>query len=277
MLRPALRAAVVALAALVARVDAAVTLELRVDSQVRSDLAVHVGVKNVGDEPALDAWPEVRLLDTSVRGTGERELPPTFEATWHLSLPRPSALGTFPLVVQLHYGDAFGHRTSAPAVHLVRTAGTPALDVGLSVTTQPLTSSAEATARIENREATTLAGTLHAITTVDLAVTPAERPIEVAPNSTLVVPLRVESRGAPPESTGALWVYATLPRGAWTEALAAQVAVPIVSAVAEETTGPGIVLPIAIIVAVGCAIWGARRLLAPARPGATRAERRREH
>jgi hypothetical protein len=275
MLRPALWTAVVGLAALGGRVDAAVTLELRVDAEMRTDVAVHLRVTNIGDEPAEDTWPEVRLLDATVRGTTEPGLPPTFQASWDLTVPRPSALGTFPLVVQLHYADAFGHHTSAPAVHLVRTAGTPSLDVGLSLTTQPVTNTGTATARIENREATALVGTLHAIASTDLAVVPAERPIEVAPNGTLVVPLTIENRDAPPESTGALWVYATLPRGTWTESLAAHGAVPIGSAVQATPAGPGIVAPIVIIVAVGLAFWGARRLLAPPRTASTRAQRRR--
>jgi hypothetical protein len=275
MLRPALCMAVVALVALEGRVDAAVTLELRVDATVDTDVAVLVRVRNVGDEPAQDAWPEARLLDATARGDTVPGLPPAFETSWNLPLPRPSALGTFPLLVQVHYADAFGHRSSAPAVHLVRTAGTPPLDADLSLTTQPVAKTGTATARIENREATALVGTLRAIASADLTVVPAERPIEVAPGGTLVVPLTLENRDAQPESTGALWVYATVPRGSWTGALAALGAVPIAAAEEAAPAGPGIVLPLAIIVGVGLALWGLRRLLAPPGATATRAERRR--
>ncbi len=52
MLRPALWTAFVALASLAVRAEAAITLEVRVDAEVRADVAVHIGVRNVGDEPA---------------------------------------------------------------------------------------------------------------------------------------------------------------------------------------------------------------------------------
>src|SRR5204863_5515 len=56
-----------------------------------------------------------------------------YVAAWALTLPRPSVLGTLPWVVQRRYADATGHRMSAPAVHVVRTAGTPAANVPIAM------------------------------------------------------------------------------------------------------------------------------------------------
>jgi hypothetical protein len=275
MLRAALRTSLVVVAMLALRSEAAITLEVRVDSQVRDDVAVHVAVRNVGDEPAEQAWPEARLAGATARGDPPASLPPAYTASWDLTLPRPRELGTLPLVVELHYADAFGVRRSAPAVHQVRTAATPALDVAFALEVAPLVATGTATVRLENRETTAIAGTLHALTTDDLSVAPAERAIELAAHGTLAVPLTLESRGASPDSTGALWAWVTIPRGTHVDSLTAHAAVPVVSAAAETPGAAGAAVPLAIIASLGLALWGARRLVARPRAGASRAERRR--
>src|SRR5437868_3591453 len=119
----------VALALLLAaapRADALITLELRVDVALRGDVTVHVGASNIGDEPAEDVVPEVTLGVETKRGAEPKSLPPHgFVAAWDVPFAKPSALGTLPIFVQLHYADGFGHRMSAPAVHVLRTGGSP--------------------------------------------------------------------------------------------------------------------------------------------------------
>ena len=274
MLRATLPTSLVVLAALAVSSHAAITLEVRVDSRVRDDVAVHVAVRNVGDEPAEQAWPEARLAGVTVRGA-PAPLPPAFAESWDLTLPRPQELGTFPLVVELHYADAFGGQRSAPAIHQVRTAATPALDVALSVEAAPVTTAGTATVRLENRESTPIAGTLHTLANVDLVVAPAERAFEVAPGATLRVPLTIANRGAEPESSGALWAWVTIPRGAVVESLAAHTAVPVVSAAPQVERGAGVAVPLAVVAALALALWGARRLVTRPRAATTRAERRR--
>jgi hypothetical protein len=277
MLRAALRAALVALASLAVPSHAAITLELRVDSQVRDDVAVHVAATNVGDEPAEQVWPEARLAGATARGDTPASLAPGFRATWDLTLLRPRELGTFALIVQLHYADAFGARRSVPAVHQVRTAVTPSLDTALTVEAQPVIERGLATVRLVNRETTAVAGTLHVLAGVDLAVAPAEREIAVAPQGTIEVPLTIENRGALPDSTAALWAYATFPRGTHVESIAAHTAVPIVSpATPAAQSAASVALTLAIVAALGLALWGARRLAAGPRGATTRAERRRD-
>jgi len=275
MARLATGMAVVALVLLGRPAEALITLELRVDAALRDAVAVHVGVKNLGDEPAEGALPDVTLLGTTVRGTEPASLPPGFVAAWDLELPRPSALGTLPIVVQLHYSDGFGHPLSAPAVHVLRTAGTPAGEVDLALETTPVAETGTATVRIENREAAAVTGTLHVVASAELGVTPAERPLEIAPGATLTVPVHVENHGALDGSTAALWAYVTLARPTYVDTLAASAAVPVVPPVRNESRARTVLLALAGAAAVGCLLWGARRLLAPAAAPRSRADRRR--
>src|SRR5688572_7090685 len=126
-------AAIVALVLRAATCEAAIMLEMRVDSVVRDELRVHVQVTNRGDEGAEGAVPEVTLLGTTVRAAEPKTVPPQFTVSWDVTLPRPTALGTLPVVVQLHYADAFGQPMSAPAVHVLRTAGAPDGQVALAI------------------------------------------------------------------------------------------------------------------------------------------------
>src|SRR5258706_11561293 len=119
--------------------DAAITLELRVDAEVRTDVAVHVVVKNLGDEAAEAASPDATLAGATAHGDAPASVPPGFTAAWDMTLPRPAALGTLPLVIQLRYADGLGHHMSAPAVHVLRTAGTPPPAITLELEASPVT------------------------------------------------------------------------------------------------------------------------------------------
>ena len=275
MKRAATWTALVALGLLAEPAAAAIMLELRVDSELRADLAVHVVVKNIGDEPAENALPELTLAGTTVHAADPASLPTGFTAVWDLTLPRPTALGTLPLVVQLHYTDGFGHRMSAPAVHVVRTAGIPPGAVTLAVEATSVGDEGTATIRLANREAARVTGTLALVASVELAVTPAGRPIEMAAGETLSVPVRIENRGAIPGSTAALWAYVTLERGSSVETLVANAALPVGLGAAEQTRPSELILPLAGASAAALLLWGARRLLAPARTPRSRADRRR--
>jgi hypothetical protein len=265
----------IALALSAARAQAAITIELRVDAEVRRDVAVHVGAKNVGDEPAEQVLPVVTLLGTTARGDARASLPTNFIESWDLTLPRPTGLGTFPLVVVLEYADAFGHRMSVPAVHVVRTAATPPSDLHLAVETHPLATTGTATVRIENREAAPIGGSLALVTSGELAVTPSERAVEVPAGETLEVVLRVENRGAFPDSTAALWATLTLPRGSHVDTLVASGTIPIGDP-SPAPSGLGVGIPIAAgAVLAAIALWAGRRWLAPTRAPRSRADRRR--
>jgi hypothetical protein len=275
MKRAATWTALVALGLLAGPAAAAIMLELRVDSELRADLAVHVVVKNIGDEPAEGALPELTLAGTTVHAADPASLPTGFTAVWDLTMPRPTALGTLPLVVQLHYADGFGHQMSAPAVHVVRTAGNPSGAVSLAVEATSVGDEGTATIRLANPEATRVAGTLALVASAELAVTPAERPIEMAAGGTLTVPVRIENRSAIPGSTAALWAYVTLERGASIETLVASAALPIGPGAAEQSRPSEMILPLAAVGAAAILLWGVRRLLAPARVPRSRADRRR--
>lgn len=271
--RTAISASVVGLALLAASSEAAITLEMRVDAAVRADVRVHVGVTNLGDEGAEDAVPEVTLLGTTVRGAEPAAVPPQFTAAWDLTVPRPTALGTLPIVVQLHYADGFGHRMSAPAVHVLRTAGAPDGRVVLAIDATPVVASGTVTVRIANREDAPVSGTLGLVPSTELVVTPIERPVEIAPGADLTVPVHVENRGALEGSTTAVWAWLTIQRATHVETLAAGAAVPVV-APPDPKARTRILLTLAGVSTVVLLGWAIRRLLAsPAPP--TRAERRR--
>jgi hypothetical protein len=263
----------VALALLAGRGEAAITIELRVDAQVRADVAVHVGARNVGDEPADQVVPEVSLLGATARGEAPRSLPTGFTEGWDLTLPRPTGLGTFPLVVVLHYADGFGHRMSVPAVHQVRTAATPPSAVGLTVETSPMTTTGTAIVRIDNREAAPIAGSLAILTSGELGVTPSERAVDVPAGETLEVPLRLENRDAFPDSTAALWATLTLPRASHVDTLVTSGTIPIAEA-SPAPAVPAFAIPLAAGAALAAVVWGMRRWLAPRAPR-SRADRRR--
>ncbi len=274
MARAPLRSLLVALALLASRAEAAITIELRVDAEVRRDVAVHVSAKNVGDEPAEHVSPDARLLDGTAHAEREVALRPGFVESWDMTLPRPAALGTFPLVVVLAYADAFGRRMSVPAVHQVRTAATTPSDVAITLEPPRLVTAATATVQIANHETTSIAGTLATVASGDLAVEPVTRAIALEAGGTLAVPLRVENRSALPGSTAALWVYATLDRGGWTDTAIASGTVPIGDPSATPAS-PRIALALGVIGAAAALVWGLRRWLAPSAAPRSRADRRR--
>lgn len=265
--------------ALAPRADALITLELRVDVALRDEVTVHVGANNMGDEPAEDVVPEVTLGDTTKRGAEPKSLPPHgFLAAWDLTFPKPTALGTLPVVVQLHYADGLGHRMSAPAVHVLRTGGPPAGDVVVTLEAADVAATGHATVRVANREAAPVAGTLRMVGSTEIAPSPAERPIEVAPGATLTVPVTLENRGAIDGSATALWAYVTLTRPSWVETLVASAALSVVAAPRDdERRYDTLLLALGGTAAVALVLWGARRLLAPKATPRTRAARRRSH
>jgi hypothetical protein len=273
MARGSLATTLVALVVLAARGDAAITIELRVDAEVRRDVAVHVSAKNVGDEPADGVRPDARLLDATAHGDPPASLRPGFVERWDLTLPRPAGLGTFPLVVVLQYADAFGRQMSVPAVHQVRTAATPPSDVHLTVDATPIVTVGTATARIENREASPIVGTLATVASGDLAVEPATRAVEIAAGGTVTVPLRIENRSALPGSTTALWVYATLERAGYVDTVVADGTIPIADPTAGSAS-PRIALLFAAVVVTAIAAWSVRRWISPT-DAPSRADRRR--
>jgi hypothetical protein len=275
MARGLLEIVLVALAAVLsARAEAAITIELRVDAEVRRDVAVHVSAKNIGDEPAEGVRPDARLLDATVQADRTVSVRPGFDEGWDLSLPRPTALGTFPLVIVLHYADAFGRRMSVPAVHQIRTTATTPSDVRLAIEPTPIVTAGTAVVRIENRETAAVTGTLATIASGDLAVEPARRAIEVAPGASIAVPLRVENRSALPGSTTMLWAYATLERGGWVETVIASGTIPIGDP-STTSVSPRIALVLAGVVVAALAAWSVRRWLAPRHAHRSRADRRR--
>jgi hypothetical protein len=274
MRRRSLPALLLALACIASRSDGAVTLELRVDAEVRADVAVHVVVKNLGDEAAEAASPETTLAGTTARGDAPATVPPGFTAAWDMTLPRPAALGTLPLVVQLRYADGLGHRMSAPAVHVVRTAGTPPAAITLELETTPVVEAGQASLRITNREAGPVAGTLALVASAELAVTPVERAVDVAAGSTLTVPITIRNDGALPDSAAGLWAALTSSRDGYVDTVVTSAVVPIVAASRREDR-PSIAIPLLAAGAGALVLWGARRLVAPARAPHSRADRRR--
>jgi len=267
--------ALAALLGLATRAESAITLEIRIDATVRTDVAAHVRVKNVGDEPAEDVRPEATLLGAGARADEPKSLPAGFEVGWDLTLPRPRALGTFPLIVSLRYADSLGHRMSAVAVHEVRTAGTPAPAVALELDAGALAQRAAAAAHIRNQEPAAISGTLVLITGEELAVTPTERAIDVAPGGTLTVPIELANRSALPGSTAALWGYLTLPRGSWVDTVTASVAVSIVPPPASDEARGMPAWPFLLVATLAAAAWAMRRWMRPAGPPGPRAARRR--
>ena len=280
MSRASRRSVGVALAlllALASRADALITLELRVDVALRDDVTVHVGVNNIGDEPAEDVVPEVTLGDETKRGADPKSLPPHgFVAAWDVTFRKPAALGTLPIVVQLRYADGFGHRMSAPAVHVLRTGGSPDGNVSVALEATDLAASGSATVRITNREAEPVRGTLGLVGSTEIAVSPAERPIEVAPGATLTVPVTLENRGVLDGSATALWAWVTLARPSWVETLTANTAVSVVTAPRnDERRYDRRLLALGGVAVVALLLLGIRRLLAPKDAPRTRAARRR--
>jgi len=265
------------LLALASRADALITLELRVDVALRDDVTVHVGVNNIGDEPAEDVVPEVTLGDETKRGAEPKSLPPHgFVAAWDVTFRKPAALGTLPIVVQLRYADGFGHRMSAPAVHVLRTGGSPDGNVSVALEATDLAASGSATVRITNREAEPVRGTLGLVGSTEIAVSPAERPIEVAPGATLTVPVTLENRGVLDGSATALWAWVTLARPSWVETLTANTAVSVVTAPRnDERRYDRRLLALGGVAVVALLLLGIRRLLAPKDAPRTRAARRR--
>jgi len=280
MSRASRRSVGVALALLLAmasRADALITLELRVDVALRDDVTVHVGVNNIGDEAAEDVVPEVTLGDETKRGAEPKSLPPHgFVAAWDVTFRKPAALGTLPIVVQLRYADGFGHRMSAPAVHVLRTGGSPDGNVSVALEATDLAASGSATVRITNREAEPVRGTLGLVGSTEIAVSPAERPIEVAPGATLTVPVTLENRGVLDGSATALWAWVTLARPSWVETLTANTAVSVVTAPRnDERRYDRRLLALGGVAVVALLLLGIRRLLAPKDAPRTRAARRR--
>jgi len=286
MSRASRRSVGVALAlllALASRADALITLEVRVDVALRDDVTVHVGANNIGDEPAEDVVPEATLGHETKRGAEPKSLPPHgFVAAWDLRFPKPAPLGTLPIVVQLRYADGFGHRMSAPAVHVLRTGGSPDGNVSVALEATDLTvsgsgsGSGSATVRITNREAEPVRGTLGLVGSTEIAVSPAERQIEVAPGATLTVPVTIENHGALDGSATALWAWVTLTRPSWVETLTANTALSVVSAARNDERGwDRRLLALGGVAAVALLLLGIRRLLAPKNAPRTRAARRR--
>jgi hypothetical protein len=275
--RLAVGVALALLPAVAPRADALITLELRVDGALRDDVTVHVGANNIGDEPAEDVVPEVTLGDETKRGAEPKGLPPHgFTAAWDLTFPKPTALGTLPIFVQLHYKDGFGHPMSAPAVHVLRTGGSPAGNVDVTLEATDLATTGSATVRIRNREDRPATGTLRLVTSTEIVASPAERPIEVAPGATLTVPVRLENRGALDGSATGIWAAVTLTRPSWVETLTANAAVSILAAPRDDERRYDTVLTAFVAVAlVALLLVGGRRLLGPKASPRTRAARRR--
>lgn len=254
-------------------VDAAITLEVRVDAKIETDVAVHVRVHNIGDEPAEGVLPDATLLGASASGAERAAVPSGFEMTWDVHLPRPTELGTFPLVVIVHYLDGLGHRMSAPAIHLVRNAGTPPARVTLALEASPLVTIAAGSVRIVNQEDDPIAGTLVLITGEELRVVPAERPIEVPAGGTIRVPVELRNLSALAGSTTSLWASLSLRHASYADTVVASVAVPVV--VASSDAPRAIAWPLGAIVVGGAIVWAIRRWVAPASTPRSRSERRR--
>jgi hypothetical protein len=264
-----------ALLMVASRSEATITLELRVDADVRTEVAVHVAVKNVGEEDAADVLPEVTLAGASAKGDAPTALAAGYVAAWDLTLPRPSALGTLPLVVQLRYADATGHRMSAPAVHVVRTAGTPAANVAIAMDARFETiERGGGTVRITNHETAPASGTLTLVGNEELLLTPRERAIEVPPGSTVALPFEIGNRGALPDSAVALWASLALARGASVETVVASAVIPVTVAVAAPERPWGLVA-VGAVALLALVAWRLRRAVAPSDGPRTRAHRRR--
>jgi len=204
-------------------------------------------------------------------------LPPEgFVGAWDLTFPKPAALGTLPVVVQLHYADGFGHRMSAPAVHVLRTGGSPDGKVDVTLEASPLATTGNATVRVTNHEDAPVKGTLRLVTSTEIAASPAERPIEVGPGATLTVPVTIENRGALDGSATAVWAAVTLMRPSWVETLTASTAVSIVPPPREDERRWATPLKtLGAIAVIALLLWIGRRLLAPRAAPGTRAARRR--
>jgi len=257
------------------RSEATITLELRVDAEVRTEVAVHVAVKNVGEEDAADVLPEVTLAGASAHGDAPTALVAGYVAAWDLTLPRPSVLGTLPLVVQLRYADATGHRMSAPAVHVVRTAGTPAANVAIAMDARFETiERGGGTVRITNHETAPASGTLTLVGNEELLLTPRERAVEVQPGSTVALPFEIGNRGALPGSAVALWASLALARGATVDTVVTSAVVPVTVAVAAPERPWGLVV-MGGAALLALVIWRLRRAVAPSEGPRSRAHRRR--
>lgn len=268
-------AALVAVLAVASRGEATITLELRVDAEVHADVTVHVAVRNVGEEDALDVLPHLTLAGASATGDAPTPLASGFVASWDVHLPRPRTLGTLPLVVQLRYADGLGHRMSAPAVHVVRTAGTPAADVAVAVDAAFGTiDRGSGTVRITNREADTVTGTLALVANEEVDLVPAERTVEVAPGATVAVPIEIRNHDALPDSAIALWASLQLARGAAVETVLGS-AIVRVQVAAPPAEPPWLLLALLGLGALALVAWGLRRFASADDSARTRAERRR--
>jgi hypothetical protein len=262
--------------ALVPRADARITLELRVDVALGDEVTVHVGANNIGDEPAEDVFPEVTFDDQTKRADPKSLPPHGFIAAWDLTFPKPTALGTLPVVVQLHYADGLGHGMSAPAVHVLRMSATPTGDVVVTLEAGDVAATGNATVRIANPEAAPVTGTLRIVGSTEIVPSPAERPIEVAPGATLAVPVTLENRGAIEGGATALWAYVTLTRPKWIETIVANAALSIIVAPRDdERRYDTLLVALGGTAAVALLLWGGRRLLTPKVAPRTRAARRR--
>lgn len=275
MRRAAPVACVLALVGAVSVADGAVTLEIGVDAKVETAVAAHVTVRNVGDETALELAPEATLADATVRGEPAASLSIGFSTTWDLVLPRPTARGAFPLVVQLRYGDTYGRSLSAPVVHEIRTAPAARRPLAVTLDVPALSARAAGTVHVRNDGAAPVPATLHLLASGDVAVRPASQDVEIPADSTLHVPIELENRGAQPESTAALHAWVTTVVGGVHGLAIATAPVPIVEP-ASAGRRPFVAIALATIVTLGAVVALVRRRLAAVRLPQSRAARRRD-
>jgi hypothetical protein len=268
------RPAFVALLLLARVAHATLSLEVTADSEIRGETSVRVTAANVGDEPAQDLVAEASFLGTTVHGDPLDALPLRFSHVWNFTLPRPPGPGSFPLVVRLRYSDAFGHVTSAPVVHVVRTPGMALSPLEVTIEMGPLAATAEGRVRIVNPEPVALDGTLGVVGGADLAIAPSAQAVTVPGRGTLDVPLHVENHGALAGSTVPLYAYLTVPRGDHQDSAVGTAGVAIVDAAPTRLASPIVIVPalaVAVVVLLALAWW---RVTRPGR-GRPRADRRR--
>lgn len=187
-------------------VAASVPGQLRLEGTVvaHDPPALRISARNAGDTAARDVTPTVvfdhRSYDAAPATIGSGE-----QREWLLSLPPPSATGTFPATARLAWRDATNARHTAPFVLPVSTPGAPSSAVLLSWTVEPAAPVAHTRLLLENRGTRPLAGRLALVLPGELTTQPDTQPVAIAANGTATVPIAIESRGA---EAGTYPVYA---------------------------------------------------------------------
>jgi hypothetical protein len=175
--------------------------------------------------------------------------------------------------VDLHYADAFGHRLSAPVVHVVRTPGMAPAQIRIAVEADAITSTGRGRVALDNPENVALDAILAVVAGAGVGVEPSSRPVVVPAHGHLDVPLRLDNPDAPPGGTVPIYAWVTIARDDRHETAVVSTNVAVVDAAGRD--GPVIgALGLAAILAavVTLAVLWRRRRSAPR----TRAERRRD-